>query len=391
MRLLTLVIVMINSYIHALPTREEANILYKKKEYKEAIIIYTALYEQNHDTIAVLNRGMAYIKLGNYEKAITDLYLIKDIHKKAYYWLAYIFYQNKDINQAFLNIRIALQSFPDDSNVLILNKKIEISLQEKQNPFIKYIIFCDKLNINTDMKKFFQYVKSDYHALQPFLSKMVDEYGYCSLNRFEVPHEITKLIDIQIDTIATVVVQTLPLYFSQLEHVKKITAIDISAEQITCFNKIVEAIKNDKLDKFVNDEINFLYENSPRLTENKKAIKQVFDFLYNPLKAHTTYNKVDIKIDDIANYQQKGNNVAIFLSTLPFLHDKSWEIWNVKIKQWLRDENTIIFSLLLSSFENMIFEEELNKLKPLISISFYHSDNSPGLFYVVLKPIALNS
>ncbi len=388
MRWFIVSIMSISSYIFALPTREEANNLYKKKNYKEAIIIYTQLYEQNNDTQAILNRAMAYVKLNDYEKAMADLHSVKHKHPKAYYWLAHIFYKNKDLHQAFLHIKIALQSFPDDRNVLNLNNTLKKSLQEnhEQDPFINYIIFCEKLNISLEMQKFLQYLSSDYHALQPLLNQMEEKYSYCSLNRFEFPHEIIKLIDTKIDTIATVIVQTLPLYFSQLEHVKKISAIDISSEQIIYFNKTLEAIKNDTLDELINDEIDFIYRNFSRLTKSKKNIKQVFDFLYNPLKAATTSYKIDVKIDDIAKYQQKGSNIAIFLSTLPFLHDGSWDIWNDKIKQWLKDENTVIFSLLLSSFQSMRFEKELDKLKSRITISFHNSDNCPGLIYVVLTP-----
>lgn len=53
--------------------KNKANTLLKEKKYNKAIELYTQLLDYNNDYNILSNRGLAYIKIGNLDKALIDL------------------------------------------------------------------------------------------------------------------------------------------------------------------------------------------------------------------------------------------------------------------------------------------------------------------------------
>lgn len=112
----------------------DGNKLYNSKEYSKAIEFYKKAIEHN-DNIACshYNTGVCYIKLKDYDNAITSLQLALSFQRdsKYYFNLGYCYAMKENTNKALINFNIAWSLNNDDTDcekaIKLITQKISQS------------------------------------------------------------------------------------------------------------------------------------------------------------------------------------------------------------------------------------------------------------------------
>lgn len=118
----------------------KANTLLKGKKYKKAIEIYTELLDESNDSNILSNRGLAYIKIGDLDKALIDLVnstKLNPEYAKSWGRLGAILYKKNKLNES---LTAYTKAYELENNNIYLNMITELKkrlLLSNNKDFIK--------------------------------------------------------------------------------------------------------------------------------------------------------------------------------------------------------------------------------------------------------------
>lgn len=112
----------------------EGNKLYNSQDYQKAIDYYKKAIEQkNNEACSYYNSGVCFIKLKDYDNAISMIKKALVLHKESKYYfnLGYCYAMQENINKALINFNIAWALNNEDTDCEKAIKLITNRLNKK--------------------------------------------------------------------------------------------------------------------------------------------------------------------------------------------------------------------------------------------------------------------
>lgn len=381
--------------------RQRGNQFYAQKSYREAIECYRSALVKEKSATLFQNCGMAHFQLGQLQLAEQNFQAALSLSKdeiKAKYWLGKIYARQNHLTKALFYLRAAAQhsNGKDVSKLLqdVEHRFLEVLNHDDDDPraFLEnFFTLSERLNIPNIHEIGLAIAQgASSVSVNSGLNKFWQEKNFSPLPRAESPQELAAWVGCG-TRIATVIVQTLPIYFSQ--YFDEVKVYDISMPQINFHKNICETKSTGGLEKFLERESAdfFRYMTSSSLPVDPNRIKKEFNKFYGPIHDMKVPNNILTDNADIFSAvngeASDAPHDAVYLSTIPAINFERWPEYFAMIRAWLSQGKTIIYSMHLADATNLRkFSELTSGFEDLANASFKMFTQVPMLIYVKLTP-----